>query len=95
MHCFEQVGDNGLSTRAQTHRLSIQFRLALGDEDPNGEEVAETELRAALLSEQLLTERLLSEAIDICRSILPLLGKRGQETLHCQLISKLPSKEAY
>jgi len=94
LYCFEQVGDSALASRARTHRASIRFQLNLEQEGSGYIDIAQTEIDAALLTEQLLTERLFSEARDVCTAILPLLAARTQETLQSRLISPLPSLDS-
>jgi hypothetical protein len=90
LYCFEQVGDSELASRARTHRASIRFRLALARSGSSDEmDAAQTELDAALLVEQLLSERLYLEAKEVCTAILPLLAERAQENLQSHLISRL------
>ena len=87
LYCFEQVGDIELASRARTHRLCIQFQLAFDNHETNDKDDTESELQAALLTEQLLKERLLSEAREVCCAIMPMLGERAQVTMQEQLIS--------
>jgi hypothetical protein len=96
IYCFEQVGDAVLASKARTHKLSIRFRLNLegmAGGDNETENVAQTELDAALLIEKLLAEGLLFEAREVCCSILPFLSVNTQNMLQEELISRLPDSE--
>jgi hypothetical protein len=97
IYCFEQVGDTVLASKARTHKLSIQFRLNLESIAVSGNETidlysyaAQTELDAALLTEELLAEQLLFEAKEVCCSILPFLSVNYREMLQDGLISMFP-----
>ena len=65
--------------------------MAGGDNET--ENVAQTELDAALLIEKLLAEGLLFEAREVCCSILPFLSVNTQNMLQEELISRLPDSE--
>jgi hypothetical protein len=93
-YCFDQVGDAALASKARSHRSSIRFRLNLDRiicSDEETVDVAQTELGAALLMEELLAEQLLLEAREVCCSIFPWLSVNSQHMLQEGLISKLPA----
>ena len=97
IYCFEQVGDTLLASKARTHKLSIQFRLNLESIAVSGEKTmdlysyaGQTELDAALLTEELLAEQLVLEAKHVCCSVLPFLSVSYREMLHEGLISRFP-----
>lgn len=95
IYCFQQANDHELARMARAHRASIRFKLALPPMstqkvvEAGNRDFREFEVTAAKLVENLLTESLLTEAKDLCSSVLPYLPVQSQERLSKDLISKM------
>jgi hypothetical protein len=92
IYCFEQIGDTALASKARAHRSGVRFRLNLeGTAGSDNEivDVQQIESDAALLMEELLAERLVLEAREVCCSILSLFNAKYRDLLEEEFVSLL------
>lgn len=96
IYCFEQVGDTALASKARTHRSGVWFRLnreGIAGSDNEIMDVTQIESDAALLTEELLSERLVLEAREVCGSILSLFSANYRDMFEEEFVSLLPGVE--
>ena len=96
IYCFEQVGDTALASKARTHRSGVWFRLnreGIAGSDNEIMDVTQIESDAALLTEELLSERLVLVAREVCGSILSLFSANYRDMFEKEFVSLLPGVE--